>query len=91
MRHERDMARALLGKNGWRPGLTFDDSELAAITQPTLYVWGTADPVGSSEIWQRVTTILPAGELEVVEGAGHTPWLDEPERIGREVGRSLTA
>ena len=91
MRHERDMVRALLGKNGWRPGLTFDDSELAAITQPTLYVWGTADPVGSSDIWQRVTTILPAGELQVVEGAGHTPWLDEPERIGREVGRSLTA
>lgn len=91
MRHERDMVRALLGKDGWRPGLTFDDGELATIKQPTRYVWGTADPVGSNEIWQRVTTTLPAGEPQMVDGAGHTPWLDESERVGSELGRFLMA
>jgi 2-hydroxy-6-oxonona-2,4-dienedioate hydrolase len=91
MRHERDMARALLGKDGWRPGVTFDVDELTAIKQPTLYVWGSADPAGSREIWQRVTGALPAGELHVVEGAGHTPWLDEPDRVGDDVGRFLMA
>lgn len=89
MRHERDMVRSILSRDGWRPGLTFDDHELAAITQRTLYVWGTADPVGSADVWRRVVSALPAGELRLVEGAGHTPWLDAPSPVGDELRRFL--
>ena len=89
LRTERDMVRSILARNGWRPGLTFDDEELAAIRQPTLQVWGTADPVGGVDIWRRVVGALPAGELRLVEGAGHTPWLDNPELVGGYVGRFL--
>lgn len=89
MRNERAMVRALLGRDGWRSGLTFNVDELSAIKQPMLHLWGAADPVGSREIWQRVAATLPAGELRLVEGAGHTPWLDEPESIGAAVRRFL--
>jgi pimeloyl-ACP methyl ester carboxylesterase len=89
MRHERAMVRALVGGGKFRPGLTFDDAELAAIRQPTLYVYGTADPVGTVEIWRRAVGLLPRGELRVVDGAGHQPWFDDPGRIAADVKRFL--
>jgi pimeloyl-ACP methyl ester carboxylesterase len=73
----------------WRPGVTLEDDELARIKQPVLYLWGTADPLGSADIWSRAMDALPAGELRVVEGAGHTPWLDAPEIVADHVQRFL--
>lgn len=89
MRHERDMVRSILARDGWRPGLTFDHDELAAIRQPTLVVWGSSDPVGSPEVWKRAVEALPAGELRVIEGAGHTPWLDAPNAVSSALRRFL--
>ena len=90
MRHEREMVRAIVTGTTWRPGLTFDDAELAAICHPTLHVYGTADSVGSVETWKRVAGALPHGALSVVEGAGHMPWFDHPTRVAEEVDRFLT-
>jgi pimeloyl-ACP methyl ester carboxylesterase len=71
------------------PGRTFEDAELAAIRQPTLHVHGTADPVGSAEIWKRVAGVLHRGELPLVEGAGHMPWFHDPSRVAAEVSHFL--
>jgi pimeloyl-ACP methyl ester carboxylesterase len=90
MKNEREMvARAVVGGRGWRPGLTFDDSELAAIKQPTLNVYGTADPVGSVDIWRRVVGVLPQGKLRLIDGAGHMPWFDDPSQVAGDVNRFL--
>jgi pimeloyl-ACP methyl ester carboxylesterase len=90
MRHERDMVRAIVSwRTGPRPELTFDDTELAAIHQPTLLVYGTADPVGTLEIWRRMVGLLPRGELRLVDGAGHMPWLDDPSTVPEHVRRFL--
>lgn len=90
MRNERDMVRAIVSwRKGLRPELTFDDAELAAIQQPTLLVYGTADPVGTVEIWRRVVDLLPRGELQLVDGAGHMPWLDDPRGVADHVSRFL--
>jgi pimeloyl-ACP methyl ester carboxylesterase len=83
------MVRAIVKGTTWQPGLTFEDAELAAISHPTLHVYGTADSVGSVEIWKRVAGVLPRGELRVVEGAGHMPWFDDSARVAEEVGRFL--
>jgi pimeloyl-ACP methyl ester carboxylesterase len=91
MRHEREMVRAIVRGKSYRPGLTFDDAELAAIPHPTLHVYGTADhTVGSNEIWGRVADALPRGELRLVEGAGHMPWFDDSTRVATEVRDFLT-
>jgi len=90
MRHEREMVRAIVTGTTWRPGLTFDDAELAAICHPTLHVYGTADSVGSVETWKRVAGALPNGALSVVDGAGRMPWFDHPTRVAEEVDRFLT-
>jgi 2-hydroxy-6-oxonona-2,4-dienedioate hydrolase len=91
MRHERAMVRAIVDGDSYRPGLTFDEDELGDIATPTLMVYGTDDHVGSADVWRRFTGLLPHAELEVVEDAGHMPWLDEPSRVAERLRRFLSA
>ncbi len=90
MRHERDMVRSILGRSGWRPGLTFDDVDLGRIEQPTLLVYGTGDPTGNVVLWRRVMGAMPRGELEVMDGAGHQPWFDDAQSVADRVRRFMT-
>ena len=90
MRNERDMVRAIVSaRNGLRRGLPFEQSELAAIQASTLMVYGTCDPVGSTEIWRWTIGLLPRGELRLTDGAGHMPWLDDPTGVAGHVSRFL--
>lgn len=77
MRHEREMVRAIVRGSAYRPGLTFEDSELERIEQPTLHVIGTADPVGTIDIWRNMAGVLNHGELRIIDGAGHMPWFED--------------
>jgi pimeloyl-ACP methyl ester carboxylesterase len=88
-RHERDMVRCVIDRGGFRPGMVLTDAEVAAITHPTLMVYGTADPGGSVDLWRRFTDRLPRGELEVVEGGGHLIWYSDPGRVGARVAQFL--
>lgn len=93
MRHERDMIRSILGRSGWRPGFAFRYADLGMIKQPTLLVYGTADPTGNVDIWRRVAGAMPGGTLEIVDGAGHQPWFDVAavaDRIRQFVTASTT-
>jgi pimeloyl-ACP methyl ester carboxylesterase len=85
MRQERAMVKAIVDRNRYRPGVTFADDELSAIEQPTLMLFGSADPVGSRALWDRVISALPRGELVVIEGAGHMVWLDDPADVARRM------
>jgi pimeloyl-ACP methyl ester carboxylesterase len=91
MRNERDMVRAIItARGGLKRGLPFEKSELAAIEAPTLMVYGTCDPVGSTEIWRSTLGLLPRSELRLIDGAGHVPWLDDPTGVAGHVSRFLT-
>ena len=61
---ERDMIRALLGKDGFRPGLTFDDAELHEIKAPTLMIFGSADPTGDARHLAKVRRSTSPGRAE---------------------------
>lgn len=54
------------------------------ITCPTTIVWGSKDRIiplkGYSE---RIRRMVPQADFIVVEGAGHSPMIDEPERLVR--------
>lgn len=89
MRHERDMVCAIVRGKAYRPGLTLADAELGAIPHPVLHVYGTADPVGTADIWRHVARVLPHGELRLVQGAGHMPWFDDASHVAAEVSRFL--
>jgi len=90
MRHERTMARRVVGAAAYRPGITYTDDELGAIEAPVLLVYGTADATGDVGTWRAFVTALPNGSLEVIEGAGHMPWFDEPKRVAAHVNGFLT-
>ena len=53
---------------------------LARVTCPTLVCTGDLDAVTPVAAAREILAALPAGvgRLEVVEGAGHFPWLDRP-------------
>jgi pimeloyl-ACP methyl ester carboxylesterase len=90
MRNERDMVRAIVSaRSGLRRGLPFQETELAAIEAPTLMVYGTCDPVGSAEIWSQTIGLLPRGELRLIDGAGHLPWLDDPRGVAGHISHFL--
>ncbi len=89
-RHERDMVKTIVGRGRYTPGLVLEDAEIAGIEQPTLMVYGSADPIGSVGIWRRFAGRMPRGELEVVDEGGHLVWYNDPGRIGARVAQFLS-
>jgi proline iminopeptidase len=56
--------------------------ELVRIEAPTLVSVGRLDPVTPVAAAREIVDALPGGlaQLEVIDGAGHFPWMDVPER-----------
>lgn len=90
-RSEREMVRRIVDRRGFVDGLVLQDADIASIERPTLMVYGTADSVGSVDIWREFTDRLPQGELEIVDGGGHLVWYDDPTRVGTRIRRFLAA
>jgi 2-hydroxy-6-oxonona-2,4-dienedioate hydrolase len=85
-RNERAMIRDAVVRGGaWRPGVTFEPAELAAIQQPLLYVIGSADPEGTVDYAKQVVAALPNAELNVLPNAGHMLWLDDAVHVGNAI------
>ena len=53
---------------------------LAALTVPTLWLYGEKDTLVSAETATRVTELLPSAETAMIAGAGHAPFLSHPNR-----------
>lgn len=54
-------------------------ADLAGI--PTLVVWGTRDMVIPAQHAERARELIPGARIELFEGAGHFPHLEEPDRF----------
>ena len=52
-------------------------------------MFGTADPVGTVELWRELVEVLPHGRLLLVEGAGHMPWFDDVRTVADGIRRFL--
>jgi 2-hydroxy-6-oxonona-2,4-dienedioate hydrolase len=65
---------------GFDTDVMLGDDLLAGVRAPTLFVWGDDDPNGGGEIASDFSRRLPDAELHVLTGAGHAPWIDEPDR-----------
>jgi proline iminopeptidase len=63
-------------------------ARLGELALPTLFVVGQYDDVtpGTARFYQG---LVPGAELAVIEGAGHLPMQDEPDRYVRVLGAFL--
>lgn len=60
-------------------------AELAAVTAPTLLVWGARDevvPIEEASIWLEW---MPDARLIVIPGAGHVPMVDSPVELAEAI------
>lgn len=73
---------------GWNPPYFYDRKlrpRLRRITVPTLIVWGREDcfvPLSHAEAYREG---IKGSKLVVLDGAGHSVWLEEPERCAKLV------
>lgn len=65
---------------GQRPELLVTDEELDRLNLPVLLLWGDEDPNGGRAEAEALAARLPDATLDVVERAGHAPWIDELDR-----------
>jgi len=85
--HERAMMRAVIGRGGWKPGLTFSAADLTSVSVPVLMVCGTNDPGFEGTDWEAFIAQMPNAILEVPDDGGHQPWFDDPEHVANSLRR----
>ena len=62
-------------------GLVAAGAGLAALDVPALVVWGERDPWLDARFGRAYAERLPDARLELVPGAGHWPWLEDPRVV----------
>lgn len=67
------------------PSLTGEGGVLGSIGTPTLFWWGEDDPFGGRDLAEDLVDRVPEAEVEMVSGAGHFPWLDEPDHATKSI------
>ncbi len=82
---DREMARAVLRLyRSADPGvLEAAGAGLGRIECPVLVCWGRDDPYVGPELGPRYAARFADAELVELERAGHWPWIDRPELVGR--------
>lgn len=57
--------------------------DLAKLTCPALVIWGDNDLYLPTRFAEAHVAVLPDSQLQIVSGAGHWPWIDDPTVIDR--------
>ncbi len=78
-----------IGVSGPVDAVTHPPELLARVTVPVHLFWGTDDVFAGEESAREFADHLPDAEVQMVAGAGHAPWLDEPELAAEAVRRHL--
>ena len=69
---------------GYRRELILGD-RWQVLTTPTLFVWGERDAFGSPNEAEALVAENPSLRLFRVPGAGHFPWIEDPETVIAEI------
>lgn len=59
----------------------FSDEETRGIASPTLVLWTSHDPTASPEEGKRIADLIPNARYEVMNGCGHWPQFEDPDRF----------
>ncbi|MBV9664058.1 MAG: alpha/beta hydrolase [Actinobacteria bacterium] len=64
---------------------------LQSIRVPTLFLWGTDDPMGGAATAHAFAGHVPNAQLDVMANAGHAPWIDDPDHASAAVTKFLAS
>jgi pimeloyl-ACP methyl ester carboxylesterase len=87
----RSLPRVVTPIAGMNDGLLLDDELLARVRAPVQLIWGSGDPNGGADMARACAARLPDAELHLLDGAGHAPWIDEPDVCADLVRRFLSS
>jgi pimeloyl-ACP methyl ester carboxylesterase len=79
--------RSVVGTGGQR--VAAGDRLYLAEALPILIVWGSRDPIIPAAHGEAAHESLPGSRLEIFEGAGHLPQLEQPARFAAVLDRFL--
>lgn len=58
--------------------VTFSDDQLAPLKIPTLFIVGTQDEIFPPAAVADAAARVPGSQVELIEGAGHSPYFEQP-------------
>ena len=61
------------------------EEEVRRIRVPTLILWGSDDGLTPLEDGVKLNRLITGSRLVVIEGAGHSPHSEAPDRVVREI------
>lgn len=64
-------------------------ARLPALAQPTLLLWGEADPISPPAVGRRLQALLPDARLHVLRGAGHDLAQTHADETATRIGEHL--
>lgn len=82
---DRGTARAILDlyRHADPDRLAAAGTDLDRLTCSSLVLWGDRDPYLPARFAEAHAARLPNSELEIVQGAGHWPWIDDARVVDR--------
>ena len=89
MRNELKAGPHTFRWRGLNESVLLPQSLLGAIHTPTYFLWGEDDPMGDEEIARQFVSNIPGAEIEMMAGAGHAVWVDEPHLAAAATRRFL--
>ena len=96
--NEFEVTRWTMTWKGLNQDIILSDDLLSRIKSPVYLLWGEDDPFGPPEVARSFAERIPGAELELLPGAGHAAWLDDPDYAaeftksrleGRRASRSM--
>jgi pimeloyl-ACP methyl ester carboxylesterase len=68
------------------------EQEWKRLQVPVHFIWGDVDAFDLPDTGRAAVPEIPAGaDFTVIPGAGHLPWLDEPEAVARAIEKALAS
>ena len=74
---------------GLDPRATLTAAELGSIRTPVYFLWGSDDPFGGADIAETIVGLIPGAQLELMPGAGHAVWIDDPDHAAKATAAFL--
>ena len=87
--NDRRLGRLFLSATGMDERIVLTPAERAAISQPIRWLWGTNDAFAGEAIARAFIEPFPDVRLEMAEGLGHAPWVEDLRRAAAFVEHSL--